>query len=171
MALGDIQPFENTSSAKMDGSMKFYVKANSAGSDGTVSRIKAGEPVQKRAGATSVYAAITNFPTTTLRVVGVAAGTSTETASVDGTVDVIPMHAGQIWMITPNSTTAWDTQAEYNALVGARVLIDNTTGTYTILATDNGGYGCVVEYLDILKYPGRVAFSWAATCDYRLTGN
>ncbi len=167
MAIGNIQPYENSASPKMDGAIKYFVAANSAGSNGTVSRIQPGEPVQKRAGATSVYAAITNFPTTTLRVVGVAASVSTETASVAGTVDVIPASPGQIWMIAPNAPTSWDTQAEYNALVGARVLIDNTAGVYTILASDSASQGCIVEYLDINKYPGQVAFSWSPLCDYR----
>ncbi len=167
MATGDIQPYENSSASKMDGAIKFYVKANSFGSSGSVSRIKPGEPVQKRIGATSVYAAINNFPTTTLLVVGVAASTSTETASVDGSVDVIPASPGQIWMIAPKVAATWDTQSEYNALVGSRVLVDNTTGTYTMLATDAAGNGCIVEYLDVAKYPGMVAFSWAPNCDYR----
>ena len=47
-------------------------------------------------------------------------------------------------------------------------LIDNTSGTYTILASDSSGNGCIVEYLDIAKYPGKVAFSWSPTTDYRL---
>ena len=167
MALGNIQPFENTSSAKMNGSMKFYVAANSTGSDGTVSRIKAGEPVTKLAGAAGVIAAATNAPTTTLRIVGVAAGTSTETASVAGSVDVIPSAPGQIWTCAPDVAATWDTQAEYNALCGARVLLKNTAGVYTVLASDSASNGCIVEYIDVLKYPGVVAFSFSPLVDYR----
>lgn len=70
-------------------------------------------------------------------------------------------------MIAPKVAATWNTQAKYNALVGARVLIDLTTGVYTILAVDGAGNGCVVEYLDISKYPGMVAFSWSQVCDYR----
>lgn len=164
MATGNITQFE-ASSDKFPGAFKYKVTANSVGSDGTVSRIKPGEPVTKVAGAAGVLAAATNAPTTTLRIVGVATSTSTETASVDGTVDVTP-YAGQIFLISPNSTTAWDTQAEYNALVGARVLIDNTAGVYTILASDGASNGCVVEYLDIATYPGKVAFSFNKVCGY-----
>lgn len=167
MALGDIQPYENSTSSKMDGSVKFYVAANSTGSDGTISRIKAGEPVTKLAGAAGVIAAATNAPTTTLRIVGVAAGTSTETASAAGTVDVIPAADGQIWMISPKVAATWDTQAEYNALCGARVLLDNTSGTYTILASDGASNGCIVEYLDVNKYPGKVAFSFSPLVNYK----
>ena len=168
MSVGDIFPYENASSGKMDGALKYKVTANSTGADGTVSRIRAGEPVTKVAGVAGVLAAATNAPTTTLRIVGVASSTSNETASVDGTVDVIPAHTGQLWLIKPNVAATWNTQAKYNALVGARVLIDNTSGAYTILASDGASQGCIVEYLDIARYPGLVAFSFSPLCDYRI---
>lgn len=167
MAVGDIFPFENAASSKMSGGLKYKVTANSTGSNGSVSRINPGEPVTKVAGAAGVLAAATNAPTSTLRIVGVAMDTSTETASVDGTVTVMPSTNGQLFLISPNSAAAWDTQAEYNALCGARVLIDNTAGVYTILATDSASNGCVVEFLDISKYPGKVCFSFSALVDYR----
>ena len=69
------------------------------------------------------------------------------------------------FLITPNAPTSWDTQAEYNALVGAFVLLDLTgtaaagTATYTILASHSAAYGCVIEPLDVAKYPGKVRFS------------
>lgn len=167
MAIGNIQPFENANAGKMGGALKYKVTANSVGADGTVSRIQPGEPVTKVAGAAGVLAAADNAPTTTLRIVGVAASVSTETASVDGTVDVIPRADGQLWLISPNSAAAFDTQAEYNALVGSRVLIDNTAGVYTLLATDGASNGCIIEYLDIAMYPGKVAFSFSPLVDYR----
>jgi len=170
MAAGDIQPFQDARTASAASALSFYVKAGSKGADGTVSRIKAGEPVTKAAGATGVLAAVTNAPTTTLRIVGVAASTSTETASADGSVSVIPAMPGQIWMIAPKVAATWDTQSEYNALVGSRVLLDNTSGTYTILASDGAGNGCIVEYIDVVKYPGMVAFSFSPTCNYAILG-
>lgn len=166
MAAGDIQPFD-TANIKFTGAIRYYVKAGSKGADGTVSRIKAGEPVTKAAGATGVLAAVTSAPTTTLRIVGVAAETSTETASVDGSVAVFPSDNGQVWMIAPKVAATWDTQSEYNALCGARVLIDNTSGTYTMLAADGASNGCIVEWIDVLKYPGMVAFSFSPLVDYR----
>lgn len=165
MAQGDIFPYEDAG-MKVRGGLTFKVTANSVGADGTVSRIKGGEPVTKVAGAAGVLAAATNAPTTTLRIVGIAADTSTETASVDGVVRVIPAVAGQFWLIAPKVAATWNTQAKYNALVGARVLIDNTTGTYTILAADGASNGCIVEYVDIATYPGRVAFSFSPLVNY-----
>jgi hypothetical protein len=166
MSAGDIMPFENANASKMGGALKFYVAAGATGADGTTSRIKAGEPVAKTAGAAGVIALVTNGPTASCRIVGVAQNTSTETASVSGTVDVIPAAPGQLWLIKPNVAATWNTQAKYNALVGSRVLLDNTTGTYTILAADGAGYGCIVEYLDIARYPGLVAFSFSKLVDY-----
>ena len=58
------------------------------------------------------------------------------------------------------------TQSEYDALVGARVLLDLTAGVYTILATDGANNGCVVMPLDISKYPNKVAFTFRAGCNY-----
>jgi hypothetical protein len=161
MALGDIMPFETAVGSKTIGSLKYAVAS------GTTASIKAGEPVQKLAGAAYVTLASNNFPTATLRVVGVAASASTETASASGTVDVIPATNGQLFLISPKVAASWDTQAEYNALVGSRVLIDLTSSTFTLLATDSAGNGCIVEYLDIARYPGKVAFSFSPLCDYR----
>lgn len=167
MATGDLQPFENSISGKMGGALRYKVTANSVGSNGSVSRINPGEPVTKVAGAAGVLAAATNAPTTTLRIVGVAASTSTETASVDGTVNVIPAASQDLWLISPNSATAYNTQAKYNALIGARVLIDNTSGVYTILASDGASNGCIIEWINISDFPGKIAFSFSPLVNYR----
>lgn len=160
-------PFENSAASKMAGSMKFYVATGATGADNTVSRIRAGEPVTRYGtGPGGVIAALTSTPTASSKIVGVAASTSNETASVSGTVDVVPALPGQVWLISPLTATSWDTQAEYNALVGKRMVLDNTAGVYTLAATDAAGNGCIVEYLDIARYPGKVAFSWATSTCY-----
>lgn len=160
MAKGDIQPMESATFS--NGSGLPYVVAS-----GTTASINAGEPVQKLAGAAGVTPLLTNSPTTTNRIVGVSTSASNETASVSGLVTVIPANDTQIWMIAPKVLTTWNTQAKYNALIGSRVLIDLTAGVYTILAVDGASNGCIVEYLDIAKYPGMVAFSFSQVCDYR----
>lgn len=93
-------------------------------------------------------------------LVGIAQSVSTNTATATGYVEVMPLQAGQIWLIKPNVAATWDTQAEYDALVGTRVLIDLTSSVYTILATDNAYNGCIIMPLDVTKYPGRVAFAF-----------
>ena len=167
MAQGDIQPYANSSASKMVGGLTYKVTSNSVGSNGAVSRILAGEPVTKVAGAAGVLAAANNAPTTTLRIVGVAMDKSNETASADGTVTIMPASNGQQFIIAPKVLATWNTQALYNALIGSRVLIDNTAGVYSLLAVDGASNGAIVEYLDISKYPGKVAFSFSPLVDYR----
>ncbi len=159
MAKGDIMPYESTD-ISMGGSLKYAVAS------GTTASINAGEPVEKLAGTAFVKLMVTNAPTATERIVGVAASASTETASAVGTVDVIPARPGQLWLIAPKVAATWNTQTKYNNLVGSRVLIDLTTATFTILASDSAGNGCIVEYLDIARYPGMVAFSWSPLVNY-----
>lgn len=154
-------PAESSSGFSTGGAVKYVVAS------GTTASINPGEPVQKLAGAANVTAMLTNSPTTTNRIVGVATAASTETASASGLVDVIPVNDSQIWMIAPKVLATWNTQAKINALVGARVLIDLTSGVYTILAADGASNGCIVEYIDIVRYPGMVAFSWSPITDYR----
>lgn len=137
--------------------------------------IYAGDPVQQDLGGASVYPAITNWPVVgTTYVVGVAQTTSTNTTSAAGTVVVTPVSANDSWIITPDSAGSWDSQSEYDALVGDRVLIKNsvsvtstpTSGTYTILASDSATNGCVVQTLDIFKTPGKVAFAFRNGANY-----
>ena len=164
MSINDIQL--HTPSVTQDGALTFKVTANANGASGSQGNIYPGEPVQKLAGAAGVTALLTNSPTTTNRIVGVAATQSTETASVDGTVEVIVARPNQRWLIAPKVAATWNTQAKYNALIGARVLIDNTAGVYTLLAADGASNGCVVEYLDIARYSGLVAFSFNNIVNY-----
>ena len=160
MAKGDINPYEN-SHLSMGGTLKYSVAS------GTTASINAGEPVEKLAGAANVKLLVTNAPTTTDRIVGIAMSASNETASASGTVDVLPLTGGQLWMVAPKVAATWNTQAKYNALCGARVLLDLTTGVFTILAADGASNGCIVEYLDIARYPGMVAFSFSPLVDYK----
>lgn len=142
------------------GAQRFLVQAGAT-------TINPGEPVAKALGAEYVTALATNKPVVaTDFMAGIAATTSTQTASADGEVWVYPLVPGVIYLIKPNSTAAFDTQAEYDALVGDRVLFDLTTGTYTILATDGATSGLVIEALDVAKYPGKVAFSIRAGVSY-----
>lgn len=128
----------------------------------------AGEPVQMDLGGSTVYAAVTNFPTVgTSYVVGIAETNSTSTTSAAGTVVVTPTSNADTMLISPDVAATWDTQSEYDALVGDRVLIKNsvtvtatpTGGTYTLLASDSANNGCVVQTLDVFKTPGKVAFA------------
>lgn len=151
MAIGDIQIYEQ-SSITLNGSKKANVAAGAT-------TINPGEPIAATLGGTTVTALATNKPVVgTDYMAGIALSTSTQTASVAGTVDYLPLQPGVTYMISPKVTATWDTQAEYDALVGKRVLFDLTSGTYTILASDSATSGLVVMPLDISRYPGKVAF-------------
>jgi hypothetical protein len=153
MALGDIIILEQNSMTAR-GARRYNVAAGATA-------ILAGEPVARALGATSVTAAATNTPVVaTDYYAGIAMTSSTQTASANGVVDVMPLSNGITYLIKPKVTTTWDTQAEYNDLVGKRVVLDLTTGSYTILATDSANNGCVIMPLDIAKYPGMVAFAF-----------
>jgi hypothetical protein len=78
----------------------------------------------------------------------------------------MPLVPGVVYLISPNSAAAFDTQTEYDALVGDRVVFDKTDGTYTILATDGATNGLVIEPLDVSKHPGKVAFSIRSAVAY-----
>ncbi len=129
--------------------------------------IYAGEPVQRDLAGIVVYPALTSTPVVgTSYYAGVSLTNSTNTATAAGTVTVLPLSIGTTYLANPDVAATWDTQTEYDALVGKRVLLKNsvsvtgtpTSGTYTILASDSANNGCVVMPLDIAKYPGKVAF-------------
>lgn len=157
MALGDITLFKG----KGETVDEFIVSSGAAAS------INPGEPVVKALAAGVVTPMATNKPVVaTDYLAGISASTSTDTVAADGVVSVIRLESDQTWLISPKVAASFDTQAEYNALVGKRVLIDLTSGSYTILATDGATYGCVIQPLDIAKHPGKVAFSFRNSLSY-----
>lgn len=141
--------------------------------------INAGEPVQVpalgNAAGSVVEPALTNFPDASAHLmVGVASTNSTNTSSASGQVWVTPVSNALDYLTNPDTAASWDTQPEYDALVGARVLLKNsvtvtatpTSGTYTLLASDSTNNGCVVQPLDVFKYPGKVSIAFRSTTSY-----
>ncbi len=138
--------------------------------------INAGEPVQPATAggltSSSVIAAVTSTPivSTTagyISYVGIAATTSTQTSTANGKVSVVQIIPGMTYLIKPVTAASWDTQAEYDLLVGSRVTIDLTAGTYTVNATNAYINGCVVMPLEVAKYPGRVAIQFRPPSFYQ----
>lgn len=158
--LGNIQMYDSSIN-NYPGDDQYTVTA------GTTASITAGTPVSKPLGQPSVSAAATNTPVVaTDFYAGIAATTSNETASVAGTVMVTKMVPGQTWLIAPKVAATWDTQAEYDALVGDRVLLDLTSSTWTILASDGATNGCVIMPMDITLHPGMVRFAFRSGVSY-----
>lgn len=158
--LGNIQIYD-------EGAYGYPGDEEYAVASGTTASITAGTPVLKALGGAAVSAATTNMPVVaTDFFAGIAASTSTETASLAGTVKVTKMSPMLTYLIAPKVTATWDTQAEYDALVGDRVLLDLTSSTWTILASDSATSGCVVMPLNIAKHPGMVRFAFRAGVSY-----
>ena len=152
MALGDITIYDEGAFG-YPGDEEFAVAASAT-------TIKAGEPVSWALGGYVVTPMATNKPVIgTDYLAGIAATTSTNTAAAAGTVRVTKPLPGMSYLIAPLAPTSFDTQAEYDLLVGDRVLFDLTSSTYTITATDGATYGLTILPLDIKKYPGKVRFA------------
>lgn len=153
MALNDITIYN-------EGAFGFPGSTPFATATATAQAIKAGEPVAKALAGTVVTALATSKPVVgTDYLAGIAMTGSTETATVTGTVQVVKLSDNLTYLISPKVSATWTPQSAYDALVGARVTFDLTTGTYTLNATDGATNGLVVEPLDISKYPGKVRFS------------
>lgn len=75
---------------------------------------------------------------TSQRFTGIAKGTSTETASASGSVELWEPFPGIIYSGFTKSSASADTAAEILALKGKRVVFDLTTGDWTVdaAATD-----------------------------------
>lgn len=167
MAVNDIQIYDEGSFG-YPGDNQYQVA-----SGGTPPAINVGEPVAKALGATAFVTALaTNKPVVgTDFLAGVAATTSTETASLAGTVQVTKLLNTTSFLIVPKVPATYGVgptpvQATYDALIGSRVLLDLTTGVYTLLAADSATSGCVVLPLDVFKYPGKVRFGFRAAANY-----
>jgi len=138
---------------------------------GAVASIKAGEFVLKTLG--SAYVTVWTASNSAKPVVGTdylagySMSDSTETASADGYVEIMELTPGQQFLMNPDVAATWDTQAEYDALVGDRVLLKtSSTGVQTLLASDSATSGIVIMPLDITKFPGKVAVSIRAGASY-----
>ncbi len=166
MALGDITLFTDQTNAG-GGSQSFQVV-----SGGSPPAINAGEPVSKVLGSQYVIIMPNAKPAVAdTNTVGVSASTSSETATADGAVQVIPINEKNIWSISPQTAATYGVgstpnQTTYNALVGARVVFQVTTGTWKILSTDSSGNGLVIAASDVTKNLGKVNFSFRAANSY-----
>lgn len=160
---GNVVIFDN-SQVPVPGADKWTVAS------GTTASISAGQIVLRDLGGVTVrrmsVSNVLNPSVSSPSVVGVSNSASNETASLAGNVDVVPNVYGMTYLIAPNDSTAWDTQAEYDALVGKRVLITVTSGgVQTLLASDSANNGCIVMPLNIATTPNRVRIAIRAACN------
>ena len=103
MALGDITIYNEVSGSALAS------RTHQVVSGGTPPAINAGELVGKTVGTNYVIIAANaavDASSTTAKIAGVAASTSTETASADGSVQVVPM-GERIWLIKPQTAATY----------------------------------------------------------------
>lgn len=158
----------------------------------TIPTILSGEPVTRPAGGnqTPVTVAsggplIAGGPGTATPMLGVAASTSTEGSSgtAFGSVSITPFDESLTYLVSTLQTTAYFgnpssgatlQQQQYDTQVGNRVTFARTGGvgsgqlggTFTINSTDATANGLIVEELDIVKFPGKVRFSFRNSLSY-----
>ncbi len=108
--------------------------------------INAGEPVKGGTAPYVVPSADAEPVTGTPTFIGIAASTSTQTASADGYVDVYIPLPGVIYRASAKSAAAVDTQAEIDALKQKRVVLDLTSSVYTVdtAASDASTNGIII---------------------------
>lgn len=97
--------------------------------------IKAGDPVKIKAAGSPYVIGLADADLTIgtdTAMVGIAASASTHTASADGVVDVYIPLPGVVYEAKAKTFANVDTQAEIDAMVGDRKIIDLTGTTYTI---------------------------------------
>lgn len=134
---------------------------------GANASINAGEPVAKALGQEWATPVVNGAPVVgTNYMAGIAATTSTDTTTVAGSVRVARMLPGIQYLCAANVPASIATQAEYDALVGARVTFNLTAGVYTVNLTDSANNGLVVEPLSITDHPGQVCFSIRQAVNY-----
>lgn len=95
--------------------------------------ILAGEPVKIGGTGTNYVVPIADAePTTTVLMMGIAASSSTHTASVGGTVEVILATPEIVWEAKAKTASTVDTDAKILALLNDVVPFDLTTGSFTV---------------------------------------
>jgi hypothetical protein len=138
--------------------------------------------------STSYFPVIAGGPVALQPIIGVAATTSNELTSgnQNGQVSVTPIDQPLTYLISTQATslffgayatgTAGNTnQQVYDGTVGYRTTLNRVGGvgssqlggTYYINASDASAGGLIVEELDIVKFPGKVRFSFRNGLSYR----
>lgn len=96
--------------------------------------INAGEPVT--VGGTNNHYAIaavdTDPVTANATFAGIAMSTSTQTASLNGVVDVLPPVPGLVYSCKAKTASTFDTDAEILAVLNFSVAFDLTSSVYTV---------------------------------------
>lgn len=133
MSLNDIR-LQDTGGLSVVPSREYQVAASAT-------TIKAGEPVSLETadGTATVIALADGGPTVSsavtsgLKIIGIAATTSTNTASAAGKVQVsLAMPGIVVWKAKAKTASTADTQSEIDAKANDCIVLDATAGVYTV---------------------------------------
>lgn len=195
MALGDITIYSKDNGTGYPGDINYIVATSTTvpqilSGEPVTKAVGAGNfAVALASGtATSYFPVISGGPIAFQPILGVAATTSNETTSgnQNGQVSVTPIDEPLTYLISTQATslffgayatgTAGNTnQQVYDGTVGYRTTFNRVGGvgasqlggTYYINASDASAGGLIVEELDIIKFPGKVRFSFRNQLSYR----
>lgn len=118
-----------------------YKRAVASGAAASIDR---GTPTKES--STSVAIMADGEGTTAEQFSGIAKSISTDTASTAGTVELYLPLPGLVYVGSPKVAGAANTEAEILALCGKRIVLDLTTGDWTVdtAAVDGIGNGVVI---------------------------
>jgi len=137
MSLGDISIL-SPGGQQLPPSMRFRTELNT-----TVAN--PGEPVAIGGTGTNYVAVLADAKplTSDASFAGIASSLSTQTAAVDGVVDVLIPVGGIVYACKAKTSTTFDTDAEILAVLNDNVILDLTNGVYTVdvAAGSAGGTG------------------------------
>lgn len=188
MALGDITIYSKDNGTGYPGDINYVVATATTTptilSGEPVTRVLgAGQFATALASGTasSFYPVIAGGPIALVPILGVAASTSNEAVSgnTNGQVSVTPIDETITYLISTQATAQFfglnatgtaglNNQQVYDGTVGYRTTFNRVGGsgasqlggTYYINASDASAGGLIVEELDIVKFPGKVRFSF-----------
>lgn len=123
--------------------------------------LTSGQPAILSATQPYVEAAPTASPVIGTHIfAGFSNGSSNQTASADGIVDLYVPLQYAVCLLPALNPANIATQSQYTALVGNYVLFDLTAGVYTVneSTATSASNGLMIVDLDVSQFPGMVAF-------------
>jgi len=197
MALGDITIYSKDNGSGYPGDINYIVATSTtvpqilAGEPVSKTAGAGSFATSLASGTASSYYPVAAFPVgpiAAVPVIGVASTSSTELTSgnQNGQVSVTPIDEPITYLISTLATSlffgayatgtgALSNQQVYDSTVGYRTTFQRVGGvgssqlggTYYINCSDASAGGLIVEELDVLKFPGKVRFSFRNSLSYR----
>lgn len=135
-----------------------YKRAVASGANASIDR---GTPTKESSTAVAIMADAEG--TTAEQFAGVAKSVSTDTTGAAGTVQLFMPLPGMFYVASPKVAGAANTEAEILALCGKRIILDLTTGDWTVDTAAVDGIGNAVVIVGGNPGEDKVYFSMTHT--------